>query len=55
MADVALETAPHADRAYVRLRVAMRDAEESARLLVLPVAPLTLTQLTASRSQRCHW
>ena len=41
MADVALETAPHADRAYVRLRVALRDAEESARLLVLPVAPLT--------------
>ena len=41
MPDVALETEPHAERAYVRLRVALRERDESARLLGLPVAPLT--------------
>ena len=41
MADVALVTAPHAGRAYVRLRVALRDAESAGRELGLPLAPLT--------------
>ena len=41
MPDVALSTEPNADRAYVRLRLQLRDAEAAARALGLPLAPLT--------------
>jgi heterotetrameric sarcosine oxidase gamma subunit len=41
MPDVALLTDASADRAYVRLRVALRDAEATAHALGLPLTPLT--------------
>jgi heterotetrameric sarcosine oxidase gamma subunit len=41
MADVTLTTAPAGDRTFVRLRIAMTDADQATRVLGLPPEPLT--------------